>query len=274
MGGHHGFFTGPTSVQANAQAGLPFAEVPEELRSRIEEVLRHEPEHPEPVVAFSHHDWDRRPFGLRTFLAPHAGGLLMALLLVVVEAGLLHLGPLLTQIGIDQGVMPRDRGVLVTVALAYVGAVGLSTVASWLRTRFTGRLGERLVYELRLRVFSHFQRQSLDFFTGEKSGVLMTRMTSDIEALTTLMQEGLVNFAVQAMTLIVITVYLVILDPTLAVVCLLTVIPVNVVLTLWFRRVSLIGYLRVRDRIADVLANLYESLAGICLLYTSPSPRD
>ena len=263
MGGHHGFFTGPTSVQANAQAGLPFAEVPEELRSRIEEVLRHEPEHPEPVVAFSHHDWDRRPFGLRTFLAPHAGGLLMALLLVVVEAGLLHLGPLLTQIGIDQGVMPRDRGVLVTVALAYVGAVGLSTAASWLRTRFTGRLGERLVYELRLRVFSHFQRQSLDFFTGEKSGVLMTRMTSDIEALTTLMQEGLVNFAVQAMTLIVITVYLVILDPTLAVVCLLTVIPVNVVLTLWFRRVSLIGYLRVRDRIADVLANLSESLAGI-----------
>ena len=263
MGGHHGFFTGPTSVQANAQAGLPFAEVPEELRSRIEEVLRHEPEHPEPVVAFSHHDWDRRPFGLRTFLAPHAGGLLMALLLVVVEAGLQHLGPLLTQIGIDQGVMPRDRGVLVTVALVYVGAVGLSTAASWLRTRFTGRLGERLVYELRLRVFSHFQRQSLDFFTGEKSGVLMTRMTSDIEALTTLMQEGLVNFAVQAMTLIVITVYLVILDPTLAVVCLLTVIPVNVVLTLWFRRVSLVGYLRVRDRIADVLANLSESLAGI-----------
>ena len=263
MGGHHGFFTGPTSVQANAQAGLPFAEVPEELRSRIEEVLRHEPEHPEPVVAFSHHDWDRRPFGLRTFLAPHAGGLLMALLLVVVEAGLLHLGPLLTQIGIDQGVMPRDRGVLVTVALAYVGAVGLSTVASWLRTRFTGRLGERLVYELRLRVFSHFQRQSLDFFTGEKSGVLMTRMTSDIEALTTLMQEGLVNFAVQAMTLSVITGSLGILDPTLAVVCLLTVIPVNVVLTLWFRRVSLIGYLRVRDRIADVLANLSESLAGI-----------
>ena len=263
MGGHHGFFTGPTSVQANAQAGLPCAEVPEELRSRIEEVLRHEPEHPEPVVAFSHHDWDRRPFGLRTFLAPHAGGLLMALLLVVVEVGLQHLGPLLTQIGIDQGVMPRDRGVLVTVALAYVGAVGLSTAASWLRTRFTGRLGERLVYELRLRVFSHFQRQSLDFFTGEKSGVLMTRMTSDIEALTTLMQEGLVNFAVQGMTLIVITVYLVILDPTLAVVCLLTVIPVNVVLTLWFRRVSLVGYLRVRDRIADVLANLSESLAGI-----------
>ena len=118
-GGHgHGFFTGPSSVQANAQAGLPFAEVPEELRSRIADVLSHEPEHPEPAVRFSHRDWDRRPFGLRTFLAPHAGGLLVALLLVLAEVGLLHIGPLLTQIGIDHGVVPGDRGVLVAVALA------------------------------------------------------------------------------------------------------------------------------------------------------------
>ncbi len=53
------------------------------------------------------------------------------------------------------------------------------------------------MYELRVRVFSHLQRQSLDFYTEEKAGVLMTRMTSDIEALTQLFQEGLVNFAVQ-----------------------------------------------------------------------------
>ena len=88
MGGGHGFFTGPSSVQANAQAGLPFAEVPEELRSRIADVLRNEPEHPQPTVRFSHRDWDRRPFGLRTFLTPHAGGLLVALLLVLAEVGL------------------------------------------------------------------------------------------------------------------------------------------------------------------------------------------
>ena len=52
MGGGHGFFAGPSSVQANAQAGLPFAEVPEELRNRIADVLRNEPEHPEPAVGF------------------------------------------------------------------------------------------------------------------------------------------------------------------------------------------------------------------------------
>ena len=261
--GSHGFFAGPSSVQANAQAGLPYADVPEELRDRITDVLRHEPDHPDPEVAFSHSNWDRRPFGLRTFLVPHAGGLLVALFLVVIETGLLHVGPLLTQMGIDQGVLAGDTSILLTIALAYLCAVTLSTGASFLRTRFTGRLGERLVYELRIRVFSHYQRQSLDFFTREKSGVLMTRMTSDIEALTVLLQEGLVNFAVQGMTLLVITTYLLVLHPGLALVCLLTVVPINVVLTLWFRRVSHIGYLRVRDRIADVLSNLAESLAGI-----------
>ena len=261
--GSHGFFAGPSSVQANAQAGLPYADVPEELRDRITDVLRHEPDHPDPEVAFSHSDWDRRPFGLRTFLVPHAGGLLVALILVVIETGLLHVGPLLTQMGIDQGVLAGDTSILLTIALAYLCAVALSTGASFLRTRFTGRLGERLVYELRIRVFSHYQRQSLDFFTREKSGVLMTRMTSDIEALTVLLQEGLVNFAVQGMTLLVITTYLLVLHPGLALVCLLTVVPINVVLTLWFRRVSHVGYLRVRDRIADVLSNLAESLAGI-----------
>ena len=261
--GSHGFFAGPSSVQANAQAGLPYADVPEELRDRITDVLRHEPDHPDPEVAFSHSDWARRPFGLRTFLVPHAGGLLVALILVVIETGLLHVGPLLTQMGIDQGVLAGDTSILLTIALAYLCAVALSTGASFLRTRFTGRLGERLVYELRIRVFSHYQRQSLDFFTREKSGVLMTRMTSDIEALTVLLQEGLVNFAVQGMTLLVITTYLLVLHPGLALVCLLTVVPINVVLTLWFRRVSHIGYLRVRDRIADVLSNLAESLAGI-----------
>jgi len=257
---------GPTSMQANADAGLPFADVPGDLADRVEAVLAHEPEHPDPVVDFSHSRWDRRPFGLRTFLRPHAVGLALAILLVVAETALLHLGPLLVQVGIDRGVLERDTDVLVAVALAFVGSVLLAALASSLRTAFTGRIGERLVYELRVRVFSHFQRQSLGFFTAERSGVLMTRMTSDIESLTVLFQEGLVQFVVQAMTLLVVTAYLLLLNPGLALVCLALVVPVNVLLTLWFRRVSAAGYLRVRDRIADVLADLSESLDGIRLI--------
>ncbi len=260
------FTIGPTSMQANADAGLPFADVPGDLAGQVEAVLEHEPNHPDPVIDFSHSRWDRRPFGLRTFLRPHVGGLAIAIMLVIVETSLLHLGPLLVQLGIDRGVLAKDTDVLVTLALVFVGSVVLAALATALRTAFTGRIGEQLVYELRVRVFSHFQRQSLGFFTAERSGVLMTRMTSDIEALTVLFQEGLIQFVVQGMTLVVVTAYLLMLNPTLALVCLAVVVPVNVVLTLWFRQVSAVGYLRVRDRIADVLADLSESLDGIRLI--------
>jgi len=258
-----GFGGGPSSVQANAAAGLPFASVPGDLAAKVEQVLADEPAHPEPTVRFSHRAEDTRPFGLRTFLAPHRLALLGALALVAVETALQQLGPLLTQIGIDRGVVPRDAGVLLAAALAYVGSVAVSAVASGVRTSFTGRLGERLMEDLRIRVFSHLQRQSLDFSTREKAGVLMTRMTSDIEALSTLFQEGLVNFAVQGATLLVITVYLWVLNPLLALVTLLVVVPATLVSTLWFRGVSQRGYLAVRDRIAALLADLQESLAGI-----------
>ena len=188
------FTIGPTSMQANADAGLPFADVPGDLAGQVEAVLEHEPNHPDPVIDFSHSRWDRRPFGLRTFLRPHVGGLAIAIMLVIVETSLLHLGPLLVQLGIDRGVLAKDTDVLVTLALVFVGSVVLAALATALRTAFTGRIGERLVYELRVRVFSHFQRQSLGFFTAERSGVLMTRMTSDIAALTVLFQEGLLQF--------------------------------------------------------------------------------
>ncbi|MEZ5342410.1 MAG: ABC transporter transmembrane domain-containing protein [Acidimicrobiales bacterium] len=131
------------------------------------------------------------------------------------------------------------------------------------RILFTWRLGEDLMLDLRVRVFSHMQRQSLDFFTGEKSGRLLTRMTSDIDALSALFQDGLVNLFVQALTLVIITGVLVVLNPTLAAITLLVVLPAMGLLTRWFKSRSEYGYAQVRDRIAEVLADLAESLAGI-----------
>ncbi len=261
-----GFSVGPSAIQSSASAGLPFAGVPGDLVNRVDDVLAGEPEHPDPLVDFSHNHWDRRPFNLRTFLRPYAGGLFLAVILVVLETALQHVGPLLIQVGIDRGVLEKDTGVLFTVAFIFVASVVLAAAATTVRTAFTGRIGERLVYELRIRVFSHFQRQSLSFFTAERSGVLMTRMTSDIEALTVLFQEGIVQFVVQGMTLLVVTIYLAILNPQLAIVSLAVVVPANLLITLWFRRVSATGYLRVRDRIADILADLSESLDGIRLI--------
>ena len=119
------------------------------------------------------------------------------------------------------------------------------------------------MYRLRVRIFSHLQRLSLDFYTKEKAGVLMTRMTSDIETLSILFQEGLVSIAVQSLTLIVITTILFIYNPVLAAITVFVVIPFTFALSVWFRRRSEVGYTRVRDRIAAVLSDLQENLSGI-----------
>jgi len=262
-GGTGGPMGGPSSMASNAAAGLPAADVPGELRRRVEDVLEHEPEHHVPHVDWRVDGWDREPFSLPRFLRPHRWRLLAAISLVLIETIALQLGPILTQIGIDDGVRRGDRGVVVTVALIYVGAVVVAAGLGWARVSFTGRLGESLNEQLRLRVFGHMQRQGLDWYTDEKAGVLLTRMTSDIEALSVLFQEGIVNLLVQIFTLAVITVALFVYDPLLAIVTLAVTLPPTLALSLWFRNVSSVGYLRVRDRIADLLSHLQESLAGI-----------
>lgn len=256
-------FAGPSATATSAAAGLPFAGMPSELADRAEAILDAEPDHPEPRIEFSPSEWDREPFTLRRFLWPHRRGLAGAFALVVVETVALQAGPLLTQIGLDRAIVPGDFAMLVAVAIAYLVAVVVNAAASTARIAYTGRLGERLMEQLRVRVFTHFQRQSLDFFTSEKVGVLLTRMTSDIDALAALFQDGLVNLAVQGLTLVVITIVLTTLNPTLALVTLVAVVPAMFALTLWFRSASEIGYTRVRERIAEVLSDLSESLAGM-----------
>ncbi len=259
-------FAGPGATGSSAAAGLPFAGIPQELAAKAQALLDTEPEHPDPAIELSQSGWDRRPFTLRRFLGTHRRGLVAAFGLVVVETLALQAGPLLTQVGIDRGISDGDVGVLVAVCIAYFASIVISAIATRSRILFTGRLGERLMYELRVRVFSHFQRLSLDFYTGEKAGRLMTRMTSDIDALTQLFQDGLVNLMVQGLTLLVIAVVLFVMSPTLAVITILAVVPVMLAMTLWFRSASDRGYTRVRDRIADLLADLQENLSGMRVL--------
>ena len=127
----------------------------------------------------------------------------------------------------------------------------------------TGRLASWVMNDLRIKVFRHLQRLSLDFFTEEKAGVLMSRMTSDIENLQQLLQDGLAQFAIQGLTMVVITVFLFLTNAELAAITVLGVLPILIVMSIWFRRASERGYDKVRDGIALVLADLSESLQGV-----------
>ncbi|HEY2654366.1 MAG TPA: ABC transporter ATP-binding protein, partial [Solirubrobacteraceae bacterium] len=115
----------------------------------------------------------------------------------------------------------------------------------------------------RVRVFAHLQRLGLDFYTDEKAGVIMTRMTSDIENLQQLLQDGLAQLAVQALTMIVIAAILFTLNVELTLITLALVVPLLTAGSLWFRKSSEEGYSRVRDGIAGVLGDLSESLHGM-----------
>src|SRR5205823_15102778 len=111
------------------------------------------------------------------------------------------------------------------------------------------RLSARISNDLRLEVFAHLQRLSLDFFTGTKVGVVMTRMTSDIEALQQLFQDGLLQFLIQGLTMVMVTGILFADNARLAVITVLLIVPLLTVLSLWFRAASDNAYARVRDGI-------------------------
>jgi ATP-binding cassette subfamily B protein len=243
--------------------GLGFAGIPSELQDRVDLLVAHEPPNERVEIEFSHHDYDREPFTFRRFLGPYKVALLGVLVLVLVEVAALQSGPVLTKIVIDDGIKGGSKTVLVVTGIVYFALVAVAWVAGWGRIVSTGRIGERLMYDLRLRLFMHLQRLSLDFYTEEKAGVIMTRMTSDPTSLQQLFNEGLVQLVVQGLTLVVVTVALFVLSPTLALVTVVVIVPAMTLATVWFRNRSALGYLIVRDRIADVLAHLQESLSGV-----------
>jgi ATP-binding cassette subfamily B protein len=252
---------------AGRGAGLPFGGIPSELQDGVDTLLADEPVHPDPDLAFSQRssDQERKRLTLTRLLTEYPRTLIWASILVVVISIVAQLGPKLTEIAINDGMSPGHKSMLVVavVAVVYLVAVLVTSVSQRAQVRATGRLAAWVMNDLRVKVFTHLQRLSLDFFTEEKAGVLMSRMTSDIENLQQLLQDGLWQFAIQGLTMVVITVILFLTNVRLAFITVVLILPVLILISLWFRRSSERGYDRVRDGIANVLADLSESLHGV-----------
>ena len=189
------------SKDARVEANLPFAGIPPEMLDRTNALIEKEPDFSDIEESFSHKNPTSRIFTLWSFLSPYKFRFLFALILVAMTEMLLLVGPYLVQVAIDEAIIPKDFSVLTLVAMIWVGSLFLAVIVSGIRIKFLGRLGQLLMYDLRVRVFSHLQRLSIDFFTEEKAGRLLTRMTSDIEALSNLLQTGLVNLVAQLLAL-------------------------------------------------------------------------
>ena len=244
----------------------PFAGIPPEMADKTNALARQEPDFSDLDISFSYQATDQEPFGLVQFLRPYKFRMLGALLLVAITELLLLVGPYLVKVAIDDGIIPKDFTVLLWVGAVYLGSLAIAVLVSGIRIRYVGQLGQTLMYQLRLRVFAHMQKLSLDFYTEEKAGRLLSRMTSDIEALSNLLQTGLINLLAQLLALIFIVSLLFSFNVQLTIILLILSAPVMLGLTVWFRLVSDKGYEAVRNRIADVLSDLQESLSGMRLI--------
>lgn len=195
-------------------------------------------------------------------LRPYRRAVILAVVVLVLSTLAVLSGPQLVRYGIDRGVKRHDRHALDHAALAYLAVALAALVLSRTQIRLVTRVGESFLRDLRVRVFDHIESMSMAFFDGEQTGKLVARMTSDIDSLSELVQQGLVMFVQNALLFVLTVVVLVALSPLLSLVCLVS-LPMVIIASVRFRRDSNEAYLTVRDRVSTTLSTLQESLSGV-----------
>jgi ATP-binding cassette subfamily B protein len=202
------------------------------------------------------------PFRLLKFLSPYRVGLLIGLGLVVIEVIIGLINPLVIREGVNLGMLAKSPIALIAVcALAAVLAIALFFDQRGSQL-WTQRTTERLLIALRARVNGQLQRLGIDFYDRTQAGRIMTRMTSDIDAIAQLLQVGLINLLMAIFTFVGMSFVVVILDLRLALVV-LCVVPPAALITWWYRKRASVAYDEARERTSMLNSNLQESLAGI-----------
>ncbi|MGH9281421.1 MAG: ABC transporter ATP-binding protein, partial [Acidimicrobiales bacterium] len=204
----------------------------------------------------------RSGFSLRRLARPYRGPLALGLLLVVLDTLASLAGPALVRSGIDRGVVAGSQRALWVASAAFLGVALANWANVYAQQRYTRRTAEELLYSLRVRIFGHLQGLGLDYYDREMPGRIMTRMTTDVEVLSTLLQNGLLNAVVALLSFFGVAVAMLLMNVRLSLATMTVLIPLALA-TLWFRRLSAIAYDTARDRIATVNANLQESLSGV-----------
>ncbi len=228
----------------------------------VERVAALPPIHDLPDVDVGRESRPEPSFSLWRFVRPYRAPLGLGLLLVVLDALTGVAGPYLSRGGIDNGVLTGSRSALFTAAGVFLGVAIVGLVISRGVTMVAGRTGERLMYALRIRVWAQLQRLSVDFYDREMAGRIMTRMTTDVSAFSSLLQDGLISAVASVFTFIGVGVAMAVMSPVLTGLTALVLIPL-LIATVAFRRLSAEPYREARERIAVVNASLQESMAGV-----------
>jgi ATP-binding cassette subfamily B protein len=201
-------------------------------------------------------------FTLRKLLRPFLIALVAGLILDGLDTLATLALPALIRGGIDSGVETKTFHAILLVSLAGLAIVLADWLVNITETMVIGRNGERLLYALRVKIFAHLQRLGLDFYERELSGRIMTRMTTDVDALSSFLQTGLITAVSSVLSFFGVMAALLVINLRLGL-TVLTIIPLLVVATVIFRAKSSRAYNEAREKVSVVNADLQENVAGL-----------
>jgi ABC-type multidrug transport system fused ATPase/permease subunit len=199
---------------------------------------------------------------LISLLRPYRGRVTVMFVSLVIATAAALAPPYLAGRAIDDGITQQDMSALTVIVIAFVAAAILNWGATYVQTYLINWVGQRALQDLRVEVFEHLQRLSIGFYSRNRAGVLISRLTNDVQALDQLVTEGISTLFSATLTLVGTAVILVVLDPGLAMITFLT-FPVLLVASVAFRLASAGAYRLTRERIAQVTAYLQETLSGV-----------
>lgn len=196
------------------------------------------------------------------FAAPYRRNIWKAMAYVTLVTLCTVAGPILVLIATDHGLREGNATVLNACVAAYVAVVGISYVAARKQYLAINTAGEGFLRDLRVRVFDRLQAQSMAFYDRNKAGVLVARMTADIESMAELIQWGLLQF-VSAALLLIVTMVVMAATSWQLLLAAMVILPVVIAASVRFQRQSHRAYLDVRDKVGQNLSTLQESITGV-----------
>jgi ABC-type multidrug transport system fused ATPase/permease subunit len=204
----------------------------------------------------------RKQRHLLRLLRPYRGRVMLMLIALALATGAALAPPYLAGKAIDDGIRAHDTGALTIVLVLFVTAAVVNWAASYAQTLLISWIGQRALQDLRIELFAHLQRLSIGFYSRNKTGVLISRITNDVQALDQLVTEGIATLFSSTLMLFGTAAILLVLDPGLALVTFAT-FPVLLVASVAFRLTSSGAYRLTREKIAAVTAYLQETLSGV-----------
>ncbi|MGN9766407.1 ABC transporter ATP-binding protein [Micromonospora sp. SD12] len=199
---------------------------------------------------------------LRPLARAHRGQVLLGVAAAVVQTAAALAIPYLVKVAIDDGILTGNAGVLSLAAIAGIALAGIEVLAARTQVRAVARAGHGMLCTARVALFSHLQRLPMQYHEHSRPGRLVASLTADIEAMTGLLTQGFVTLFVSTLTFAGTAVVLVLLDPGLALAC-LVVVPVLVLATRWFRRRSAVAWRQVRETATAVTVQVQQMLTAV-----------